>query len=143
MSTPIWTLLGFAVWTLVALIGSVGVYRWSRILTGRASLSEWRADQPQGDEWYQRAMRAHKNCLENLPVYAAIVIAVVASGASGPTIDALAVTVLAARVCHTLVHIGLTQTNVVTGIRFTFFLVQVLAMLAMAAMVTVRALSPS
>jgi hypothetical protein len=30
-----------------------------------------RADVPQGNEWYQRAMRAHMNCVENLPIYTA------------------------------------------------------------------------
>jgi uncharacterized MAPEG superfamily protein len=76
--------------TLLTLFGSVGVYRWSRILTGRASIAEWRADLPQGSEWYQRAMRAHMNCVENLPVYAAVVVALVATGVQSPTIDGLA-----------------------------------------------------
>jgi len=57
---PDFVLLGFAAWTLLTLFGSIGVYRWNRILTGRSSISEWRADAPQGGEWYQRAMRAHE-----------------------------------------------------------------------------------
>jgi hypothetical protein len=73
MTVPQWALLGFAVWTLLVLFGTVGVYRWSRILTGRVRISEWQADVPQGSEWYLRAMRAHMNCVENLPVFAAIV----------------------------------------------------------------------
>lgn len=52
MTIPMWVLLAFAAWTLAVLMGSVGVYRWSRILTGRASLREWRPDVPQGSEWY-------------------------------------------------------------------------------------------
>src|SRR5215216_1002952 len=58
MNVPAFVLLGFAGWTVLTLFGSIGVYRWSRILTGRASISEWRADAPQGSERYQRAMRA-------------------------------------------------------------------------------------
>ena len=77
---PVVVLVGFAPWTLLTLLGSVGVYRWSRILTGHASIAEWRADWPQGCEWYQRAMRAHMNCVENLPVYTAIVVALMAIG---------------------------------------------------------------
>jgi len=141
MSIPVWTLLGFALWTLLSLIASVGVYRWSRILTGRATLSEWRADVPQGDEWYQRAMRAHKNCLENLPPYTAIVVALIASGTTGFAVDVLAVTILVARMCHTVVHIAVEQTELVSGIRFTFFLVQVLAMLALGALAAVHGLT--
>ena len=80
MNVPAFVLLGFAGWTVLTLFGSIGVYRWSRILTGRATISEWRADAPQGSERYQRAMRAHMNCVENLPVYAAIVVALMALG---------------------------------------------------------------
>jgi hypothetical protein len=64
MPIPVWVLLGFAAWTLFILFVTVGVYRWSRILTGRTAIAEWRADERQGSEWYCRAVRAHLNCLE-------------------------------------------------------------------------------
>ena len=38
MTVPQWALLGFSVWTLLVLFGTVGVYRWARILTGRARI---------------------------------------------------------------------------------------------------------
>jgi hypothetical protein len=44
MTIPVQALLGFAAWTLLTLFASIGVYRWSRILTGRAVIAEWRAD---------------------------------------------------------------------------------------------------
>ena len=50
MTMPQWALLGSAVWTLLVLFGTVGVYRWSRILTGRVRISEWQADLPQGSD---------------------------------------------------------------------------------------------
>ena len=34
MTVPVWMLLGFAAWTVLLLLTTVGVYRWSRILTG-------------------------------------------------------------------------------------------------------------
>ena len=67
MTVPLWVLLGFAGWTLVGLFGTIGVYRWSSILTRRTRVGEWQADQPQGTEWYRGAMRAHMNRVENLP----------------------------------------------------------------------------
>ena len=73
MNIPVLVLLGFAAWTLVILSVGVGGYRWALILSGRASVAGWRADAPQGADWYQRVMRAHMNCVENLPVYGAIV----------------------------------------------------------------------
>jgi hypothetical protein len=36
MTIPVWVLLLFAAWTVVLLSGTVGYFRWSRILTGRA-----------------------------------------------------------------------------------------------------------
>src|SRR5678815_1952057 len=68
-------LLGFATWTVLLLIATVGVYRWSRILTGRVEIRNFRPDQVEGDDRYKRAMRAHANCIENLPVFGAIVFA--------------------------------------------------------------------
>lgn len=69
MSIPVWVLLGFAAWTMVILFTTVGTYRWSRIFTGRAEISEWQAAEQQGSDWYRRAIRAHLTCVENLPVY--------------------------------------------------------------------------
>ena len=40
MNIPVIVLLGFAAWTLLTLFSSIGVYRWSRILTGRTSIAE-------------------------------------------------------------------------------------------------------
>jgi uncharacterized MAPEG superfamily protein len=130
MSVPVLVLLGFAAWTLLTLFGTIGVYRWSRILTGRASIAEWRADLPQGSGWYQRAMRAHMNCVENLPIYTALVVALMATGLHSPTIDRLAVAILAVRVGQTLTHILLPPTNAAASLRFTLFFAQVACMIA-------------
>jgi uncharacterized MAPEG superfamily protein len=141
MTIPVLVLLGFAAWTLLTLFGSIGVYRWSRILTGRASVAEWRADLPQGSDWYKRAMRAHMNCVENLPVYTAIVVALVASGVKSATIDGLAIAILASRLGQTLVHIGLPPTNAASTFRFALFFVQAICMIAMGTLIAVAALS--
>ncbi len=141
MNIPILVLLGFAAWTLLTLFASIGVYRWSRILTGRASVAEWRADVPQGSDWYKRAMRAHMNCVENLPVYTAIVVALLATGLKSATIAALAITILAARVGQTLVHIGLPPTNWMASLRFALFFVQAVCMITMGVLIASAALS--
>ena len=96
MTIPVWVLLGFAAWTLLTLFTTIGVYRWTRILTGRASIAEWRADEVQGSEWYRRAVRAHMNCVENLPVYTATVVVLLALRLDRPVLDALAITILVA-----------------------------------------------
>jgi len=142
MNVPVLVLLGFAGWTLLTLFGSIGVYRWSRILTGRASIAEWRADLPQGSDWYQRAMRAHMNCVENLPVYAAIVVALMATGLQSPLMDRLAITILVARIGQTLAHIALPPTNAATSLRFALFFVQMACMITMGAVTAATLWSP-
>jgi uncharacterized MAPEG superfamily protein len=129
MNVPAFVLLGFAGWTVLTLFGSIGVYRWSRILTGRASLSEWRADVPQGSERYQRAMRAHMNCVENLPIFGALVVALMATGLQSPSVDALSVGLLLARIGQTLVHIVAPPTSAWAALRFALFFVQIVCIM--------------
>ena len=135
MTIPLWVLLGFAGWTLFVLFGTIGVYRWSRILTGRARIAEWQADKLQGSEWYRRAVRAHMNCVENLPVYGAIVVCATAAGARGGLLDALAVAFMVARICQTTVHLAFVQTDFIASVRFAFFFIQALCMVAMGILV--------
>lgn len=139
MTLPVWVLPGFAGWMLL-LVGTVGWYRWSRILTARANMRDWRADEVQGDDRYRRAMRAHANCCENLPVYAAVVVAIVATGVDLPVLDALALVLLAARIGQSLLHVVPARTTeLVVGVRFAFFSVQFVCMVAMGAIVGIHA----
>jgi uncharacterized MAPEG superfamily protein len=138
VTVPVWALLGFATWTVVLLLATVGVYRWSRILTGRVAIRDFRADQIDGADWYRRAMRAHANCVENLPVFGAIVLALYVSGIGGATVNRVSVAVLAARVMQSLVHVCLVQTNPVVSVRFAFFFTQIAGFLWLAAIVVSR-----
>jgi hypothetical protein len=129
VSVPVWMLLGFAVWTVLLLLATVGVYRWSQILTGRVAIRDFRADQVEGAEWYKRAMRAHANCVENLPVFGAIVVALYVGNVGGALVDGLAAAILVARVMQSLVHVCFVQTNAVASVRFGFFFVQIVGFL--------------
>lgn len=141
MTTPLWVLLALAVWTLAVLMVGVGIRRWSLILTGRAQLTDFPADMPHGTPAYRRAMRAHANCVENLPVYGAIALTISAAGADSFALDALALTVLGARIVQSLVHTLFAETNATVFVRFSFFFAQVIAMLWMAGEVAVHAAS--
>ena len=129
MILPVWMLVGFAAWTVLLLLATVGVYRWSRILTGRVAMREFRADQIEGADWYKRAMRAHANCVEKLPVFGAVVFGLYVGNVGSALVDALAVAVLVARVMQSLVHVCFIQTNTVTAVRFGFFFVQIVSFL--------------
>ena len=135
MPIPIWMLLGFTAWTVLLLLSTIGVYRWNRILTGQTPIKEFRADQVEGADWYRRSMRAHANCIENLPVFGSVVFALYVSQLSGATISYLCITVLVARVMQSLVHVCLEQTNTVAAMCFIFFFVQIVCFVTLIAMV--------
>ncbi len=135
MTMPVWMLLGFAAWTVLLLLFTVGVYRWSRILTSRVQISEFKADKVEGEDWYKRAMRAHANCIENLPVFGAVVFALYVSGVKGPTVDLLCIGILAGRVLQSLVHVSFVQGNKVVAVRFSLFCVQAVGFLVLIGMI--------
>ena len=135
MTVPLWTLLGFAAWTVLLLLGTVGVYRWSRILTGRVAIRDFRADQVEGADWYKRAMRAHANCVENLPIFGAIVLALHAGDVRGFMVSVLCIGVLVARVLQSLVHVSVAQTNAVVSVRFAFFVVQLVGFVSLTVLI--------
>jgi len=135
MTLPEWMLLGFATWTLMLLIAIVGVYRWVNILLRGASIASFRSDQIEGADWYRRGTRAHANCVENLPVFGAIVFAISAVGLEGLLVDSLCAIVLMARICQSLVHVSHAQTDAFVAVRFSFFSVQLVCFLALIAMV--------
>jgi len=120
--SAIQTLLGFTAWT-VLLVVAIVLYRVARFLGG-TPINHWpRGTKPADDApVMQRLSDAHANCLENLPVFAAIVLSAAALGRLG-TIDGLAPYVLFARVAQTATHLtGVGQAQVF--VRATFWGIQ-------------------
>ena len=120
--TPIQALLGFAAWTLL-LIAGVFLYRGMRFLTG-TPINHWpRGNKPADDApFVKRLDDAHANCLENLPVFAVIVLVAAALGRLAD-IQALAPWVLYARIGQSLAHLsGTGPVNVF--VRASFWSVQ-------------------
>ncbi len=133
MTIPVWSLFGFTVWTMFLLISTIGVYRWSNILTGRIPITSFRADKVEGADWYRRAMRAHANCIENLPLFGFLVFCLHVAGISSSTIDTAALIVLPARIAQSLIHVMVRETTLTTSVRFAFFMTQFVAFCVMAA----------
>ena len=120
--TALQTLLGFAAWTLL-LIAGVFLYRGMRFLTG-TPINHWpRGNKPADDApFVKRLEDAHANCLENLPLFAVIVLVAAAMGRLAD-IQALAPWVLYARIGQSLAHLsGTGPLNVF--VRATFWTVQ-------------------
>ncbi|WP_347912442.1 MAPEG family protein [Pseudomonas grandcourensis] len=131
MTIPMWMLLGFATWTLLLLMATVGVYRWVGILFSSVPIASFRSDRLEGEDWYRRGTRAHANCVENLPVFGVIVFVITALDINGAAVNYLSTLVLIARVCQSLVHVSHEQTNAFVAVRFTFFSVQLVCFLAL------------
>ena len=139
MTTPLLVLLAFAVWTMIVLMVGIGLRRWTLILSGGAQLTDFPGDTAHGTTAYRRAVRAHANCVENLPVFGAIAFAAFAAHVTSPSLDMAAVVFLIARICQTLVHTLFVERNSTVLIRFSFFAVQLFIMLWMALEVAIHA----
>jgi uncharacterized MAPEG superfamily protein len=127
--TAIQALLGFAAWTALLVLG-VFLYRGLRFVSGTPINSWPRGTKPAGDApFVNRLQDAHANCLENLPVFAVIVLAASATGRQ-EVIAALAPWVLYARIGQSLTHLtGTGQLHVL--VRASFWAVQLGLMLFM------------
>ncbi len=115
-------LMGFAAWTLL-LVVTVFLYRGLRFLGG-TPINHWpRAAKPADDAPLVRRIEdAHANCLENLPIFAVIVL-VAASLGRLEAINGLAPYVLYARIGQTAAHVsGTGPSNVL--VRATFWAAQ-------------------
>ncbi|TAJ52945.1 MAG: MAPEG family protein [Nevskiaceae bacterium] len=115
-------LLGFTGWTLF-LVALVFGYRGFRLLTG-TPINSWSRGAKSVDDpvLMKRVEDAHANALENLPIFAVLVLSAAAMGKLD-AINALAPYVLYARVGQSLVHLsGTNQLQVL--IRATFWSVQ-------------------
>ncbi len=136
MTTPLYSLMGFVFWTAL-LVLLIGVIRVGQVVTGKAAVNSFPSGQPHGSDFYWRLSRAHMNCLENLPLFAAVVLTGHVSGLTAPLFGTLAATYAFARVGQTLAHVSSAGVAAV-NVRFTFFSVQMVCLVWMALMVVGR-----
>jgi uncharacterized MAPEG superfamily protein len=124
MGMSLWSLLGFAAWTLLLVLGVV-MYRSAVVLAGKRRANAWGRNQPSQDpELLQRLSHAHANCLENLPVFAAVILVAGLTNKLELT-DPLAGWYLALRIGQSMVHLtGTSHWQVL--LRFSFFVPQLL-----------------
>lgn len=119
-------LLGYAGWTIL-LVTCIGLQRGALTFSGQRAPNSFKTDGTDISPFGQRLARAHANCYENLPIFAAIVLTAIATGHSAVT-DPLAPWVLTARIAQSITHILSTSSPAVM-VRFTFFLVQMLILI--------------
>ncbi len=116
-------LAGFAGWTALLLLTIANV-RMANVFTGKKAIN---AFSPTGNDlpgFGQRITRAHLNCVETLPIFAALV---VAAGLSGQfaIMEGTAMYVLYARIGQSIGHL-ISTSPLMVWVRAGFFFVQVL-----------------
>jgi uncharacterized MAPEG superfamily protein len=130
---PLAALLLFAVWGLLLVI-SIGMWRLVQVATQGKGPGDFPAGTPHGSDAYWRLNRAHLNVSENLPFFGAVVLAGVYLQVQDLAFQVLPSVVLYARVAQSLIHVASGSRLAVT-LRFICYLVQVLSILAMAAVI--------
>ena len=129
----LWSLLGFVVWTLLIVLVGIGAPRVTAVLSRKAAPKSFVADVPHGSERYRRTMRAHANCVENLPIFATLVLLARVVALESATFETLAVIVLPARILQSSIHIAGGSNRAVLA-RFWCFAVQFVCFFGMAAL---------
>ena len=132
MTTPLYALIGFVFWTSFLLVG-IAAMRVSKVVAGQAGPGDFPAGVQHGSDFYWRWNRAHANCLENLPIFGAVVLAAAAAGFASPGFDTCARVFMGARIGQSVAHISSGSAPAV-NIRFGFYLVQFGCVIAMALM---------
>lgn len=120
--TGIEALLYYVLWMIVLVLFYAG-YRIPLVLTFKRPADAWGRGKPVEDPGIVvRASHAHANSVENIPLFAAVVLAAAAMGQSA-VVDGLAAWVLYARVAQGVVHL-IGTSFVLVLLRATFFLAQ-------------------
>ncbi len=114
-------LLGFVSWTVLLLLG-LGAMRTGLVLSGRRAANSFSPDGSDVSPFSNRLCRAHANCYENLPSFAAVALLALLMQRNGVT-DPLALWFFAARVAQSVTHLVSTSQVAVLA-RFGFFGVQ-------------------
>lgn len=121
MSPSALALVGYVAWTLLLAVLII-LFRTVVTLKKERHANEFA---PSGDDvspFSGRLCRAHANCYENLPIFAALILTALVTGHAA-IVDPLARWALLARVAQSSVHL-ISTSEMAVMIRVTFFLVQ-------------------
>lgn len=133
ISAPLQALVIYGLWA-IALVIAIAVARLQMVMSGGQDATQFPSGQPHGGDRYWRLNRAHLNTVENLPVYAAIVIAGVLSGHTDGTFATLAQAAVGFRILQSLVHIS-SNSAMIVNIRFASLLAQLVCLIWMSVII--------
>lgn len=122
MSNSALALLLYGAWSL-ALFYGIMILRVAITASGRRAPNNFSVSGEDVSPFSGRLCRAHANCYENLPGFAAILLVAITTGHSQIT-DGLALWAILARVCQSSIHLSSTG-KYPTMMRFTMQSIQV------------------
>lgn len=102
MTPPLWGLAIFILWAIAVVILLLAV-RIRHLSTGGA-VKDFGIQNEESLLW--RLLRVHANLIENLSLYAAVVLLLTVRGVSGTAIDLLVVAYIVFRLIHSVIHIA-------------------------------------
>lgn len=121
MSPSVLALVGYVAWMLL-LATSIVFYRTLLVLKKERAANDFLPSGEDVSPFANRLCRAHANCYENLPVFAALILLALVTGNAGIT-DPLARWVLTARVAQSTVHL-ISTSEMAVSLRAVLLLVQ-------------------
>jgi uncharacterized MAPEG superfamily protein len=125
MSPSALALTGYVAWQLLLAVAIIS-YRTGLFLTKQHAANGFAPDGSDCGPFSERLCRAHANCYENLPMFAALILVALGTGNAAIT-DPLARWVLVARVAQSVTHL-ISVSELAVTIRVTFFSVQLAIM---------------
>lgn len=120
--TPLLALTWFTFWALL-LVLNVGRLRVTQVMTGKVKPDGFPSGVKHGTDAEWRANRAQANTVENLPIFAALVLIGFAAEVTTDTFATLCLVVAVARPVQSIIHIASGSANAI-NLRFAAFLVQ-------------------
>ena len=130
MTPALYALIGFVFWTLILFV-CLSTARTVAVMSGQAQPNEFPAGVPHGGDFYWRLNRAHSNCLENLALFATVVLVGSVIGLESESFHTLARVFVFARVAQSITHL-ISGSSIAVNIRFAFFLIQMVSLVVMA-----------
>ena len=127
---PVAALVLFALWAMV-LVVSIGIWRSALVFGGKAQANSFPSGTQHGGDLYWRLNRAHMNTVENLPIFAALVLSGMYLQVQGTALQVLPSLILYARVAQSIIHIASGSPIAVT-LRFLAYGVQLISMFILA-----------
>ncbi|MFR0690041.1 MAPEG family protein [Pseudomonas sp. NY15435] len=127
LSPSAFALLGLVAWTVLLVLLLVN-QRGLLVMSGRMKVNVFAADGSNTPGAFgQRLVRAHANCVENVPLFCAVLLYAMVTQQTVIT-DPLAPTLLVARIVQSVVHL-LSTSALAVWVRFAAFFVQLIILI--------------